>query len=576
MTPQSGGRSGRQSEGNEALIPGGFGRPSRHPIWLPLLALGLGAFRAAPARAADEFSGADKLRSLYSAEFRFTEEGLPVVPVALAQGVTDVRIAGDGGVRLLPEGDGGPEVRGDDQWQVRAERTSGARLRYWSVVWRGRPQQGGEAAAEAKAWRGRGMQAQTFEQGTLFAVSGEVLDRREAVVGVNPAPTFEAAEKALEQLQSSGKLGPHRGGVYTELVDRPHGLLEATGDRTQVKVRNEGVLWFASGADKPLRVKWRGTTAKESGEGLYHGRIYVTIDRRGGLAVVNAVPENRLLHGLVPAEIFPSSPDEALKAQAVAARGELLAKIGTRHAGEPFRLCSQTHCQVYSGAGRETPRTTAAVEATRGEILFAPGGKELVDTVYSASCGGHTEHNENVWADMPALATLRGHRDTAPGAPDPFAQGVGESLVEAFITRPPPAYCGSAVRGGGPDRYRWTVTRSATELASLLAAYKLGALQRIEVLDRGVSGRARALRLVGPARSEVIRGELRIRQTFGGLRSSLFVVQVKDGSATFRGAGFGHGVGLCQTGAIGMAEAGKRYREILSHYYAGSSIRKLW
>ena len=70
---------------------------------------------------------------------------------------------------------------------------------------------------------------------------------------------------------------------------------------------------------------------------------------------------------------------------------------------------------MYSGAGRETPRTTAAVEATRGEILFAGGGKELVDTVYSASCGGHTEHNENAWPDMPALAPLRGHRDTAAG-----------------------------------------------------------------------------------------------------------------------------------------------------------------
>ena len=91
-----------------------------------------------------------------------------------------------------------------------------------------------------------------------------------------------------------------------------------------------------------------------------------------------------------------------------------------------------------------------------------------------------------------------------------------------------------------------------------------------------MSGRARQVRVVGANRSETVSGELRIRQLFGGLRSSLFVVKVEGGAATFRGGGFGHGVGLCQTGAIGMAEAGKNYRDILRHYYQGSAIRKLW
>jgi SpoIID/LytB domain protein len=177
---------------------------------------------------------------------------------------------------------------------------------------------------------------------------------------------------------------------------------------------------------------------------------------------------------------------------------------------------------------------------------------------------------------MHALATLRGHRDAPAGRSDPFAAGVTPALVEAFISSPPGAYCGNARGGGGPDRFRWTVTRSASELDALLASLRLGRLTGIEVLERGISGRARAIRLQGRNRSEVVKGELRIRQLFGGLRSSLFVVQVTDGAATFRGAGFGHGVGLCQTGAIGMAEAGRTYREILGHYYPGSAIRKLW
>ena len=526
--------------------------------------------------AADEFSGADKLRAIYSAEFRFTKDGLPVVPVAIAEGLSSVTItSAAGGLRLLPEGDGGAEIRADDVWQIRAFAASAAILRYWAVVWRGPVARGQEAGAQMAQWKARGENARRFEQGTLFGVGGEVLDRREAIVGVGPAASPEEAERALERLSEKSSLV--HPGVFTELVDRPHGQLEAIGGKTGFKVRNEGVLWFVPVGDGPLRVDASGERGKEKFKiaASYAGRVYVTIDRLGSMAVVNAVPENKLLAGLIPAEIFPSAPEEALKAQAVAARGELLSKIGTRHIGDPFRLCSQTHCQVYSGTGHETPRTTAAVEATRGEVLFEKGGAELADPVYSANCGGHTENNENAWPEMTALPSLRGHRDFAAEKGGVYAGGVTSENVSAFIAKPPPSYCGRSRLGAG-DRFRWTVTRTKDELDKLLAKYRLGAIKTIEVLERGVSGRARSVRVSGATRSEVIRGELRIRQTFGNLRSSLFVVEMQAGAAIFRGAGFGHGVGMCQTGAIGMAEAGKSYREILRHYYHGTVLRKLW
>jgi stage II sporulation protein D len=195
-------------------------------------------------------------------------------------------------------------------------------------------------------------------------------------------------------------------------------------------------------------------------------------------------------------------------------------------------------------------------------VLFESAGG-LADPVYSANCGGHTENNENVWAEMPALPSLRGHRDADKQASDAYAAGVSDRNVAAFIAKPPMAYCGRARLGAG-DRFRWTVVRSHPDLDRLLAKFRLGPIRSIEVLERGVSGRARAVRVTGATRAETIRGELRIRQTFGNLRSSLFVVEVNSDGATFRGAGFGHGVGMCQTGAIGMA------------YYPGTSIRKLW
>jgi SpoIID/LytB domain protein len=525
--------------------------------------------------AADEFSGADKLRAIYSSEFRFTQDGLPVVPVAIAEGLSAVTItAPTGNLRIRPEGEGGSDIQADDTWRIRAYATQPAKLRYWSVVWRGPVSKGDEADARVALWKSKNENPRRFEQGTLFGVGGEVLDRRQALVAVGPSATPEEAEKAIERLAAKAPLVFP--GVFTELVDRPHGQLEAIGAKTGVKVRNEGVLWFVPAAEGSLRVEASGEHGKEkfSVAGTYAGKIYVTIDRLGNLAAVNAVPEDRLLAGLIPAEIFPSAPEEALKAQAVAARGELLSKIGTRHIGDPFRLCSQTHCQVYSGAGHETPRTTAAVAATRGEVLFEKNG-ELADPVYSANCGGHTEHNENAWSDMPALPSLRGHRDAPPSKDDAYVAGVTSANVAAFIAHPPPAYCGQSKLGAG-DRFRWTVTRTKDELDKLLAKYRLGTIAAIEVLDRGVSGRARAVRIVGGARSEIVRGELRIRQAFGNLRSSLFVVEMESGSAVFRGAGFGHGVGMCQTGAIGMAESGRSYREILRHYYPGTVLRKLW
>jgi SpoIID/LytB domain len=535
---------------------------------------------ATPAHAADEFSGADKLRAIYSAEFRFTKQGLPVVPVAIAEGLARVTISAgpSGGLRLFPEGEGSSEVRGEDSWQVRASATVPAQLSHWAVVWRGKPGQGSEADAQVKRWKELGEKPKRFEQGTVFGVGGEVLDRREVLVGVGPYSKPEEAEQAFEALGRKATLA--NPGVFTELIDRPHGQLEAVGSKSGMRVRNEGVLWFVAGGDSALQVEAEGTAAKAPTKvsGAYFGKVYVTLDRNGSLAVVNALPEDRFLAGLLPAEIFPNAPEEALKAQAVAARGELLTKIGTRHIGDPFRLCSQTHCQVYSGAGRETPRTTAAVSATRGEVLFTADGKDLADTVYSANCGGHTEHNENAWPDMPALAALRGHRDApapAAGKPDVYAAGVSAENVARFIDQPPAAYCGQAHLGAG-DRFRWTVKRTGAELEKLLGRYRLGEIRAIEVPQRGVSGRALAVRVVGSARSETIRGELRIRQAFGGLRSSLFVVEFKDGGAIFRGAGFGHGVGMCQTGAVGMAEAGKRYQQILRHYYPNTVLRKLW
>jgi stage II sporulation protein D len=550
-----------------------------------LLTLGAGAVLLASLALAaqpDELSGADQLRVLYSTQFTFTPEGLPLVPVQLMEGQREVTISalGEGGaLRLLPSGEGGVEVVGAGPWRITLTGGRPARVRHWVVVARLVATETDALRAALATWRGRGLQPRTFEVGTVFGVAGEVLDSREVLVVVSPSDDARAAQAKAAELRQRYQAET---GAHAELLERPQGTLVATDSRGTV-VRGPSVMWFApkgGGRLKVHRVEF-GVGYPNHGfeDRTYFGTVYVTVDREGALAVVNAAPEDKLLAGLVPAEIFPTASMEALKAQAVTARGELLAKIGTRHLVDPYRLCSAQHCQVYSGAGHEHARTTSAVGATRGEVLFAEAGR-LVDTVYSAACGGFSEDNDAIW-NMRPDRTLRGHLDATGETLKALARFAGglrsERDVAAFLASPAPAFCRAASTERG-QRYRWKVRRSAAELSRLIAAEYpvVGNVRELKPLERGVSGRIRALRIVGDRGEATVRGDFHIRTVLGGLKSTMFVVAKTGDEFVFSGGGFGHGVGMCQTGAIGMAEQGLSYRDILAHYYPGSRLRKLY
>src|SRR5262249_33407013 len=159
-----------------------------------------------------------------------------------------------------------------------------------------------------------------------------------------------------------------------------------------------------------------------------------------------------------------------------------------------------------------------------------------------------------------------------------FGGAITDGNIRDFLKAAPPAFCKTASKNA---RYRWTVRRTAAEMDELTASLGVGSVRAVEVLERGISGRAKTLKVTGERGDRPVRGELRIRQLFGGLSSAMFVVDVEKTGArpsafVFSGGGFGHGVGMCQTGAIGMAEAGFKYTDILRHYYRGSRIRKLY
>ncbi len=523
---------------------------------------------------ADDTSATDKLRILYSTRFTFADDGLPLVTVEIMGGRKHVELRAKGGITVRPDGAGGSAVDSDtgDSWTITVENPKPAVIQEWTVVETlGADDAAGITAALAR-WKDRGFEPRAFEIGTLFGTGGEVIDTREIRIAIDPQPAGKGAPRAAEHARRYGV----RTSVHEELVRRPAGTIVARSGATVV--RNPSVLWFApkkstetlTVADVPTGT---GGSQLETGheDRRYWGNVYVTLDHDGSLVAANAVGEDKLLAGLVPAEMYPDAPPAALEAQAIAARTELLQKIGRRNLTDPFLLCSTQQCQVYAGAGKEDARATRAIEKTRGIVLLRDGGG-MVDVRYSASCGGHTEDNDAIWGGEPD-PSLRGRSDS-PSAP---MTRITEDNLEAFLASDPKdTWCGRVDHG--KNRLRWTETLSLADVTARVAVEypQLGRIANMTAKQRGVSGRIEVLTLVGERGTADVTGDLHIRRLLGGLRSTLFAIHKDGDKLVLRGAGFGHGVGMCQLGAIGMAEAGKTHAQILGHYYRGTHLHKLY
>jgi len=522
---------------------------------------------------ADDTSATDKLRILYSTRFTFTDDGLPLVTVEIMGGRKHVELRAKGGITVHPDGAGGSAIDGDtDAWTITAIETKPAVIQEWTVVETlGADDAAGITAALAR-WKDRGFDPRAFEIGTLFGTGGEVIDTREIRIAIDPQPAGKGAARAAELGRRYGV----RASVHEELVRRPAGTIIAKSGATII--RNPSVLWFApkratetlTVADVPTGT---GGSQLETGheDRRYWGSVYVTLDHDGSLVAANAVGEDKLLAGLVPAEMYPDAAPAALEAQAIAARTELLQKIGRRNLTDPFLLCSSQQCQVYAGAGKEDPRTTRAIEKTRGIVLLRDGGG-MVDVRYSASCGGHTEDNDAIWGGEPD-PSLRVRADT-PTAP---MTRITEENLDAFLASDPKdTWCGRVDHG--KNKFRWTETLSLADVTTRVAAEyaQLGRITNMTAKQRGVSGRIEVLTLNGERGTAEVTGDLHIRRLLGGLRSTLFAIHKDGDKLVLRGAGFGHGVGMCQLGAMGMAEAGKTHAQILGHYYRGTHLHKLY
>jgi stage II sporulation protein D len=324
------------------------------------------------------------------------------------------------------------------------------------------------------------------------------------------------------------------------------------------------------------------------------------VKREAGLTAINDVPLEEYVTSVISSEMSASCPLELLKAHAVISRSwlrfpkdnparsdreqsrapdahEVLRWYG-REAHPDFDVCADDHCQRYQGIARAvSPATAEAVRATAGQFLRYNGA--VCDARFSKCCGGITERYATAWEDqrVPYLESVY------DGSTQPRLDG-----TEAWIRAAPPAYCNtndsellSRVLPGFDqetrDFYRWRVAYTPEELADLIKSrlgVDLGPIRDLEALARGPSGRICRLKVAGERDYVVIGKELEIRRALSRthLYSSAFVVDREPGRFVLRGAGWGHGVGLCQIGAAVMANEGKTYTEILQHYYRGTAV----
>ncbi len=544
-----------------------------------LVALLLLLFWVVPAwsQGMEDLSRSDRSALMYATRLTFNRQRVPVITVGIMDGQQSITVLSHDGLRFLPDGDGGPSVDMGRGGLVTCTATVKhgvpAKVEYYVVLDRVPAQDLGMVTRRFRKLQAKGLKLRQFQVGSVFGFYGHVLDNRKVlIVRDRPFKSLGAAQKVQKQTRPDLR-------VHAVLVKPPKGRIIVRCKGYKAVMVSNAYIYFKSFDHSPVTVKrvefGKGFSWHSREDRRYTGLMYFAVDRHGKLAVVDAVDAETMLAGLVPSEMPHSAPMAALQAQAVAARNELFAKLGTRHGADPYMLCSDVHCQVYRGLGRENPRTTRAVNSTRGLLLFK-GGK-LVDTVYSSNCGGVSSSPDAIWG-MHGSGLPAGLLDTRDRRQVDFTD---THKLEAFLESPPAGiYCAAHKR-----TFRWRVERTRQKLrVSIMnrTGKDPGAIQDLRVLKRGRSGRVLKMLVKGRAGQVILDGELTIRQALGGLKSALFLMRKKRGpgglldSVTFIGGGFGHGAGMCQVGAMGMARHKISFKGILLHYYPGSELLRIY
>jgi stage II sporulation protein D len=321
----------------------------------------------------------------------------------------------------------------------------------------------------------------------------------------------------------------------------------------------------------------------------YNGSLEFRLDNQGKLMVVSEIPLESYLKRVVYSEIGTDLPIEFSKSLAIVCRSEVLARVQHKHLGDPFDMCDWGHCLRYYGTDFEDKNIELAVEETRGQVIYT--NQNICDAYFNLICGGHTEDASGVW-EIDEQPQFHGKYDWKK-ASKAFSALHKEEVVRKWILSRPDAWCN--LKGVNIPKslekykkyFRWEIDYSRQDLENLIyrkTGEDIGILFDIIPLRRGRSGRLKEIELIGSLKNYRIKGELNIRETLAQdyLESSCFIVEKELDqigtpiSFTLVGAGQGHGVGMCKTGAAIMAQEGYNWQKILQHYFEKCNIHSIY
>lgn len=431
-------------------------------------------------------------------------------------------------------------------------------------------------------------------------------------IGILTHPEISLTLKGQFRDRLSGALlnaGHYVASVSNQLVTLKFGDTRIEGGTLMLEAQSSDDTFILHNVKIGIQFHWEREEDQE-----FCGNLELVIDNNN-LVAINHAPIEKYLTSVISSEMSATSSPELLKAHAVISRSWVMAQIEKNKSLKQaplqyqscvrtddelvrwydredhilYDVCADDHCQRYQGIGRVTnPAVQKAIEQTTGLVLTSEGA--ICDARFSKCCGGVSELFENCWEPVhhPYLQAVRD--DVEDKKPDLTT----EKDAYQWIMSSPDAFCNSNdvdVLGQVLNNYdqetnhffRWKVTYTQSELSQLVrerSGLDFGDIQQLIPLERGVSGRIIRLKIVGSRKTYVIGKELEIRKTLSSshLFSSAFVVEKQQNETETRfvlhGAGWGHGVGLCQIGAAVMGSQGFTYEQILNHYFKGASLTK--
>lgn len=426
-------------------------------------------------------------------------------------------------------------------------------------------------------------------------------ESRTIAIEIPPNPVYWLVDDA-------GTVTPLKGGEQIEFVaDEKRVSVLINGARKDSQIR-----WTVAPAEGEIQIRNKaGIKVRNvvAGRG-FHWKKYIDVYLPGSIEVslsgnhlimINAVPIEQYLMCVATSEMGAACPSALIESQTIVARSWMLANVEMKHRSLGMDVCNDDCCQRYQGTTYLSEQSIRGALGTAGQVLIH--GDKICDARYFKSCGGASESFENVWTGGP-VEYLDSVLDAPSGTTHPALPLDSEEKVRHWIENPPPAFCSPAVVPekdlkkylGNVDEeghyFRWhfrLTQKKITALFNLKLNLEASAIKSIEPSKRGKSGRLTSvvINYLDKSHAEkriVVNDQYVIRETFHDLflYSSAFIVEEENGTGkvpaafVLKGAGWGHGVGYCQIGALGMALKGFTTSEIITHYYPGSQLRKIY